>query len=362
MFEKKMKFYSLDRILERDSQYNMIIGERSNGKTYSVLKYALKKWKEDGSQLAIIRRYQEDFRGKRGANMFSALVQNGEVIKATDGKFDNIYYYSNRWFFCKYDDVGKRIMDNEPFAYGFPLGSMEHDKSTSYPNINIILFDEFLSRDSYLTDEFVLFINTISTIVRYRNNVKIFMLGNTINQYSPYFKEMGITHIETMKKGEIRDYTYGDSGLKVSVEFTDSPNKSKPSDIYFAFDNPKLSMITGGSWELDIYPHLPYKYKSTDILFTYFIKFEQHILQCEVLQVGNDIFTYIHRKSTPFKDENNDLIFSNSYDPRPNWRTNIKRPAYLVDKKVWWFFKNDKVFYQDNEVGNIVMNYLNWCK
>ena len=37
----KQSFYSLKRILTKNAQYNMIYGERSNGKTYAGLEYAL---------------------------------------------------------------------------------------------------------------------------------------------------------------------------------------------------------------------------------------------------------------------------------------------------------------------------------
>ena len=40
------KYYSLDRILSKEACYNIIFGERSNGKTYSVLKYAIKHYFE----------------------------------------------------------------------------------------------------------------------------------------------------------------------------------------------------------------------------------------------------------------------------------------------------------------------------
>ena len=43
-FMFKQKFYSLKNILSKDAQYNIIFGERSNGKTYSVLKYGLEKF------------------------------------------------------------------------------------------------------------------------------------------------------------------------------------------------------------------------------------------------------------------------------------------------------------------------------
>src|SRR5699024_9979680 len=132
-----------------------------------------------------------------------------------------------------------------------------------YPKVKTILFDEFISRTGYLTDEFVLFTNVISTIKRLRNDVKIFMLGNTISKFCPYFQEMGLVHILQQPVGTIELYEYGDSGLKAAVEYV-APNLhkgKKESDVYFAFNNPKLKMITEGAWEMEIYPHLPLKYK-----------------------------------------------------------------------------------------------------
>ena len=41
--EKKSKFYSLDGILEKDADYNIIFGERSNGKTYAALEYSISR-------------------------------------------------------------------------------------------------------------------------------------------------------------------------------------------------------------------------------------------------------------------------------------------------------------------------------
>ena len=50
------KYYSLDRILSKEACYNIIFGERSNGKTYSVLKYSIKHYFETRGQFAIVRR------------------------------------------------------------------------------------------------------------------------------------------------------------------------------------------------------------------------------------------------------------------------------------------------------------------
>lgn len=357
----KQKYYSLKNILSKNAQYNVIFGERSNGKTYSVLKYGLEKYQKSGEQLAIVRRWRDDFIGKRGSVMFNALVENGEISRITGDKWTDVYYYASRWFLCRYDAEGKREVDEVPFAYGFSISSMEHDKSTSYPRITTVCFDEFLTRTSYLPDEFVLFMNVLSTIIRNRTNVIIFMLGNTVNKYCPYFKEMGLKHIKEMQPGDIDIYRYGDSELTVAVEYTATNKSGKESDFYFAFDNPKLSMITGGAWEIDIYPHCPMKYRPADIMFTYFIIFAGDVLQCEIVAVDDCVFTFIHRKTSELKNPDDDLIYSPDYSPRPNWRRKINHPTSNLEKKIASFFEKDKVFYADNEVGEIVRNYLIWC-
>lgn len=361
MFKKKSKYYSLDRILELGGVYNVIFGERSNGKTYAVLKRGVERYAKGKGQIAVVRRWGEDLKGKRGKSMFDALVANNEIAKATAGEWTDVYYFASKWYFCRYEEDGKRTVAEDNFAYAFSISEMEHDKSTSYPFITMIMFDEFITRSTYLQDEFVLFMNVISTIVRKRKNVSIFMLGNTVNRYCPYFKEMGLTHVKDMRPGDIDLYTYGESNLKVAVEYTEPTVEGKESDVYFAFDNPKLNMITGGAWELDIYPHCPVKYKPKEILFTYFIDFDGNVLQCEIVSHEDVCFTFIHRKTTALKDPEHDLIYSTEFSERPNWRRKITKPTTKLDKKIASFYLQDKVFYSDNEVGEVVRNYLMWC-
>jgi hypothetical protein len=356
-----MKYYRLDNILKHGALYNIIFGERSNGKTYAVQEYALKKYLEDGSQLAVLRRWRDDFVGKRGQMMFSALVENGVVDKLTNGEWTDIYYHASRWYLCRYEG-DKRITSEEVFAFGFSITAQEHDKSTSYPKIRTVLFDEFITRTVYAQDEFILFQNVLSTIIRQRTDVTIFMLGNTVNKFCPYFNEMGLKHISKMQAGDIDVYNYGESNLKVAVEYTKSNKKGKPSDVYFAFDNPKLKMITGGEWELDIYPHCPEKIRPCDVVFKFFIDFDGNLLQGNVIssELGN--YLYIHRKTTPLKDCDTDLIFSLEISPRPNVRKNIMKPPDNIGKKIAMFFVMQKVFYSTNDVGEIVRNYLQNAK
>ena len=356
------KFYSLKNILKKKAQYNMIIGERSNGKTYGCLKYALERYFKYGDEIGYIRRWKEDVRGKRATQLFAALVADGVVSKLTNGEYSSVDSYAGKFYLCNYDEnLKKTIRAPQPFCYGFALTDMEHDKSISFPNIRTIIFDEFLTRKMYLPDEFVTFMNTLSTIIRHRDDVTIFMLGNTVNKYCPYFKEMGLDKIENMEQGRIDVYKYGQTDLKVAVEYCDNAQRqSKASDVYFAFNNPKLQMITGGKWEIDLYPHLPTKYRPSEVVFTYFIDFDDNLLQCEVVDNGKDIFTFIHRKTTEIKNED-DLVYRLVQSSRPNILMNICKPFNKVTQMVWKMFQMDKVFYQDNEVGEIVRNYLGQC-
>lgn len=362
MSKQKFKYYSLKKILEANATYNLIIGERSNGKTFAVLKYGLERFVKYGEQMALVRRWDTDYRGKNGQTMFDGLESAGVIQELTDGEWTSVYYYSGRWYLCRYDqNDNTREKMEVPFCYAFSINTGEHDKSTSYPGITTILFDEFITRTAYIPNEFILFMNVCSTIIRDRDNVKIFMCANTVNKFCPYFGEMGLTHVQKMKQGDIDLYHYGESTLTVAVEYCKSSKSGKPSDVYFAFDNPKLSMITGGTWEIDIYPHSPYKYVPKDILLTYFIIFDRHTLQCEVIEYEGSVYTFIHQKTGEIKHPDTDLVFTPDYDPRPNYRRNILKPTDNVGRKIALLFKSDKIFYQDNEIGEIVRNYLIWC-
>lgn len=358
-----MNYYNLKTILKKNAVYNVIFGERSNGKTYASLEYGLAQYIKTGGQLAYVRRWKEDITGKRASTIFDSIIENGVVSKLTKDEFTGIHYWAGKYYLCNYDEYGKPIYnDTNCLGYVFALSDGEHNKSLSYPNIDTIIFDEFLTKHTYLQDEFVLFMNTVSTIVRQRTTVKIFMLGNTVNKYCPYFTEMGLNHILEMEQGTIDIYKYGSSKLTVAVEYCASTQSTKPNNFYFAFNNPKLEMITGGAWEMNIYPHIPVKFKPKDIQFIYFILFNDSIYQCEIVSVGDVTFTYIHIKTTDIQDPENDLIYTMDYNPRMNYNRSILKPINKLQERVAWYFKTDRVFYQDNSVGDAISNYLKVCK
>lgn len=364
---KKPKYYDISHLLKDypDAHYYMAIGERSNGKTYSAMDYAIRQFYKTGEQFAYLRRFGEDIRPKNLSELFAGHIQNGRIEKLSGGKFTTVNYTSGKFFAASYnEDTRKLDSDSIPMGFAFDLNSMEHHKSLSYPNVTTIIFDEFLSRQGYLVNEFTLFMNTISTIVRDRSNVRILMIGNTVNKYCPYFKEMGITHIKEQKPGSVDVYTYGDTGLSVIVEYCDPMSKrgGKSSDVYFAFDNPQLKMITSGSWEIAIYPHLNIKYRPKDIHYQFFIIFDQQILHCELVSTSDHYFMFVHPKTSSIKNEETDIVYTDHPDERWNYRVGMGNQSDKLSLTIRRLLLENRVFYSDNETGEILRNYILWSK
>ena len=365
----KSKFWTPKRIMETcpKAKYFVVFGERSNGKTFGVKELALDEYLESGKQLAYVRRYEEDF--KKAKTFYADFTNNptrGNVIeKKTHGKYDGVKFIGGAWYLCKFsnDPKEKDVVDVKPFAISFVLSLEERYKSNPFPDVGIIFFDEFMTRAFYLTDEFILFTSLISTIVRLRDDVKVFMCANTISTYCPHLADMGIRNIGKMQDGQIDIYEYGDSGLKVAVERTEALEKraKKKSNVYFAFSNPKLRMNTSGAFEVSIYPHRPMKFGKTDIKYIYFISFNGETFQCEIVYKEKLWFTFIHRKTTPIKEGEQGLIYQEEIRPERNYSRNIMKPANALQKRIALFFVREKVFYQDNEVGESIHHYLNWC-
>lgn len=356
------KFYSLENILKKNADYNIIFGERSNGKTYAALEYGVKEFVDSGfqNQTAIVRRWKEDIKGRRAETLYKALEANGRIAELTNGEYTEVYYFNGKYYLSNYDtELQKHVPHTKPLAYTFALSEMEHDKSTSYPDITTVIFDEFLTRRYYLPDEFILFMNVLSTIIRQRNNVKIFMLGNTVNKYCPYFAEMGLKHIAQMEQGTIDIYKFGKGALTIAVEYAATISKNKASNKYFCFDDSEsVQMIINGAWEMAIYPHLQTRYEPKDVVFTYFIEFNGNILQCEIVNKDNEYFTYIHEKTTPIKNPDTDLIYSLAHNEKQNYKRRLLSTATPLETKIARFYALEKVFFQNNEVGEIVRNYI----
>lgn len=252
-----IKWYSLDNILKYDVQYYMIFGERSNGKSYAVDKYIIDKFFLEGEQFAFVKRFEDDIKSKYMSEVFTPLEP---YILETYGY--RIKFYRGCWLAYEDGTEGK-ISECKTFGFAFSLNNVNRTKATSYPNVTTILFEEFMSIDcSYLPDELNLFLNLISTIARYRHNVKIFMLANAISKFSPYSSALNVK-LHRLKKGEIITREYKDKKgftTRFAIERSENVNvfdnnQNTNKIVYNNFGNAGVGqMITSGEFEVHAYP------------------------------------------------------------------------------------------------------------
>lgn len=135
------------------------------GKTYGISKFVVKDYLKNKSQFAYIRRYKTEL-NKAVPKFFKGLIKNNEFP-------ENELTTNGNTFYC----------DKEEIGYAMTLSTAQDLKGTNYSNVKYILFDEFIIEDGqrkiYLKNEAFVFLNLIETIARLRNDIKVFMLGNS---------------------------------------------------------------------------------------------------------------------------------------------------------------------------------------
>lgn len=351
-------YYSADKILAEGSTYNVIIGQRSNGKTYDCVSRALDEFIKTGAPSVYIRRYDESITSANIFKLCGAHISN--LIIMSNGEYNN-FDYKNRTFYLTYVDTtnGKVTKRSEPFLYCVGLNSWEHKKGQDRGFVKYIIFDEFLTRDTYLNDEYAKFMNLLSSLIRDRTGTIIFMLGNTVNKFCPYFQKFKINMSE-IKQGYIYNFKYGATTL--SLEYCrEYENTSKVNNTYFDFPEKSLDMIKKGYWEIDSYPHLyTNKREYSSQLDMIYIHFGDIVLRWELLQDEmNNVYSFISPSNYDKAINSNKIFVTHDalmlLDSR--WCTGTipknKLTQYLL--QTW---KSNKMFFATDDVGDVFENFM----
>lgn len=240
----EQKWYSLERINRYPVSYRIIIGERSNGKTYSVKEYVQRNFKMGMGKFVYLRRTAKQISRKEMKELFSD--QNEIAFEL----FDDYIHYTTDLGFHYYNENGEAVTIGRAFCV--EEGAVK--KGIPWNEYTTIFFDEFLEYGNPIENEIAKFINVISTIVRKRDNVNIFLIANTVTKLSEYFKLFGID-IKKLKQGQIY-FGKHSNGVTYAIEYCSSSNivdGKKQKNKYVGFDNnPTSNMILYGEWEYDI--------------------------------------------------------------------------------------------------------------
>lgn len=354
------RYYNRDAIDATEASYRMIIGQRSNGKTYSVLKTILEQYFKEGKRSAYIRRYQEEITPKNIQLLFSQDNFIKMITELSGGEYNGTFYRANCFYLCFYDEDGHvDKKDTTPFCITRAINTWETTKGQDAGELHLICFDEFMTRSGYLGDEFVKFCNLLSSLIRDRKDCVVYMLANSVNKYCPYFEEMGLEDVDKMEQGEIRVYTYEGSDLKVAVEYCATVEATKKTaNKYFAFENAQLKMITTGAWEIKLYPRTPYPLYKEDVFKRFYIKFGEQLLCGEIILRSPDLFIFMRRQTKDIDIDELTPYYSDEFN------TSICHVRFLKDcptnlhKLIKDLILKKSVCFSDNEVGEIFRNWI----
>ncbi len=166
-------FYSYDRLRSYNAIWNFIISNRGGGKTYGFKMMCIKNFLKNGKKFIYVRRYKTELADRM--LFFDDVKHNFPDLEF---KIDGHTMYIN-----------KKVC-----GYFIALSTSQQKKSVSYPDVDIIGFDEFIvdkSHIRYLPHEVEVALDLYETVNRQRTGkekTKMFFMGNNISLVNPYFQ------------------------------------------------------------------------------------------------------------------------------------------------------------------------------
>ena len=198
----KQIHYNINNIDKLNANFNIIFGEKSNGKSYAVKhKWAVEHYLETGNRFILLRRWREDISSLWVEQYFADV----DVAKITDGKYNCISCYRKALYFSVYDVETGKTKRYDKIGYVMSLSTEQHMSSASFLDVDVIIFEEFMERGSYIPNEPDRLMIFYSTVDRKRGTTKLYLVGNSITKVCPYIRAWDIEDIfKNISQGEIK--------------------------------------------------------------------------------------------------------------------------------------------------------------
>lgn len=181
-------YYEIKPVIDRGLPFNIVIGGRGIGKTYSTLKWQM----ENNIHAIYLRTLQSDI----------DIVARPEC---------NPYKVLNADMGYNYHIGGKKIKtilnnDGETVGYALALSTFASLRGVDFSDIDVIIWDEFIlegNRERYISDETTAFFNLYETVNRNREikgckPVQVIMMSNAVRITSPLL--IGLNLVGTIER------------------------------------------------------------------------------------------------------------------------------------------------------------------
>ena len=355
--------------------WNILMSERTLGKTTGWLLLGMLANREYGTIPEYVRLTADMLKPKAVKDLFNTIVANDYVSRITDGKWNDVFYYAERWYYVKKEN-GKIIEKSDKhFMHGYDLAHTNTLKSSyNNPTGDIIILDEFIDNQTPFNDCFFYLCDSMSTIFRLRENCKCIMLSNCINPRSTWFTEMNIMQdVSSCKIGERKICTrQGDTPVYLEIVANKNVSKIKRSinKLYFGFKNPKLNAITGSdTWAYAEFPLFEkgffnsdgeYHKYTYDIIQRFYIYHDSFYVQCDIC--NHELYGWCimvrNWNIEPYPDD----ITLVAKNPTKKGEYNYRELKELFDVAFPNLYTNNKWYYKDNSTGFTVKSFIQSIK
>lgn len=178
------KYYDISELLSYNKILNFIIGQRGGGKTFNAKKWCINDFLKKENEFIWVRRYKTEIKQLKrnfwddiiGANLFPSVEFSirGDLL----------------------------FINNKKCGYLVALSSFQNIKSSSFPKVTKIIYDEFVPENGqYIPggNEPEKFLNLMDTVIRDRDNCRAVLIANNIQVTNAYFSYFGISGDQTKR-------------------------------------------------------------------------------------------------------------------------------------------------------------------
>ena len=338
---RNIKYYDISNVLKTEAQYIILLGQRSNGKSYQAKLTVLKNAYKNKKNFVYLRRWQADIKTKAIKSYFADMP----ISKITNGEYSGIEAWNGDIYFTKEDEKGN-IVKGQTIGKYCALNEYERYKSWAFVDYEYILFEEFITDATYLNDEPRQLQQFVSTVARHKK-LTVLMIGNTLSRVCPYFNEWCLEGVLKQKIGTIEIYHHHleDSVVDIAVEYC--ANSNAENKMFFG---QSAKQIVSGEWDTVDVPKLPKPIEYYDKVYEVLVEYQKFRFVIELLiePVNGGIISYIY----PYTKNRKILRkITQEFSDNPFISARLdttKRPEFLIAE----CFRLGKVCFSDNLTGS----------
>lgn len=323
-------YYSCRKPYSYDFFMAYIDGGRGIGKTTAFLIQGMLEAGK-GNEFIYLRRYKPEIK---------KFVAKSPLANVCDGVS---YKGFGEGGYCMY-------IENTVIGYAIPLSTQAAYKSVDFSKVTLIIFDEAILKPSgtlrYLKDEVsAFFLEFLSTVIRTRTNVRVVVLGNNSDLFSPYATYFDLPIYENI---------YYDKERKLYCEHA----KNSPKLIELEKQTGLYGLIKGTAYadyhyDNKVFTDIKYTIgqKPNDTRLMFRLTFDRQTLN--IYQYYQDSISYLFCERREKYIDDNITYHILREDGKINYLDANTFKSKLM-KFIYRHYYNNTILYEDDKAGAIV--------